>query len=205
MPGEDRRRQIIRVAIDVFSRHGFGGTTTRQIAEEAQVSEAMIFRHFATKQDLYAAILDYKFQEVCGEDWQEQMRALAARGEDEKIFRSLATRILESYREDPAFRRLIIYSAMEGHEFSRMMHQRAFPFHAFMVDYVKRRQKAGVFRRLDPDLTVFACVAMAAHFGMLTQIFGFDFIAASDRQAVDVFTGIMMAGVRKAGVRGERK
>ena len=56
MAGEDRRRQIIQVAIELFSKKGFGGTTTKQIADAAQVSEAIIFRHFNTKQELYRAI-----------------------------------------------------------------------------------------------------------------------------------------------------
>src|ERR1700692_237408 len=60
MAGEGRRRQLIEGAIDLFSKKGFGGTTTKEIAAAAGVNEAIIFRHFATKQQLYAAILDFK-------------------------------------------------------------------------------------------------------------------------------------------------
>ncbi|HEX8089911.1 MAG TPA: helix-turn-helix domain-containing protein, partial [Blastocatellia bacterium] len=64
MTGENRRRQIVSVAAKLFSRKGFSGTTTKEIAEGAGVSEAMIFRHFATKSELYAAILDDKVRQV---------------------------------------------------------------------------------------------------------------------------------------------
>ncbi len=60
MAGEERRLQILRVAVSLFSERGFRGTTTREIALAAGVSEAMVFRHFATKEELYAAILDHK-------------------------------------------------------------------------------------------------------------------------------------------------
>ena len=60
MAGEERRDQLLRVAMSLFSNHGFRGTTTKEIAHAAGVSEAMVFRHFATKEDLYAAILDHK-------------------------------------------------------------------------------------------------------------------------------------------------
>src|SRR5580765_3512786 len=60
MTAEERKLQILRVAVSLFSQRGFGGTTTREIAIAAGVSEAMVFRHFATKQELYAAILDHK-------------------------------------------------------------------------------------------------------------------------------------------------
>src|SRR6185503_18729995 len=60
MAGEERRLQILRVAVSLFSERGFRGTTTKEIAHAAGVSEAMVFRHFATKEELYAAILDHK-------------------------------------------------------------------------------------------------------------------------------------------------
>src|SRR5215207_2497876 len=56
----DRRRQIAEVAMRLFSERGFRGTTTKEIAQAAGVSEAIIFRHFATKEELYTAIIDYK-------------------------------------------------------------------------------------------------------------------------------------------------
>src|SRR6184192_1797778 len=60
MAGEERHLQILRVAMNLFSQRGFRGTTTKEIALAAGVSEAMVFRHFATKEELYSAILDHK-------------------------------------------------------------------------------------------------------------------------------------------------
>ncbi len=60
MAGEERRLQILRVAMRLFAERGFRGTTTKEIAHAAGVSEAMVFRHFATKDELYDAILDQK-------------------------------------------------------------------------------------------------------------------------------------------------
>src|ERR1039458_9227813 len=55
----DRRLQLIETALDFFSRKGFSGTTTKEIAAAAGVTEAIIFRHFPTKQDLYNAVLGH--------------------------------------------------------------------------------------------------------------------------------------------------
>src|SRR5688572_516282 len=60
MCADDRRHQIVQVAMRLFSERGFRGTTTKEIAQAAGVSEAIIFRHFATKEDLYTAIIDHK-------------------------------------------------------------------------------------------------------------------------------------------------
>jgi TetR/AcrR family transcriptional regulator len=196
MSGVDRRRQIIRVAIELFSKRGFRGTTTKQIAEAAGISEAIIFRHFAKKQDLYTAILDDKWKEASEGPWMEELRDLAERREDELLFRSIASWFLESHRKDPSFHRLLLYSGLEGHEFSKILHGRGLPFRAFLHDYVVKRQKEGAFRKCDPGLLIFSLVAMPAHFGMLTKVFGFDLLPVSDEKAVDAFSKIMLDGIR---------
>src|ERR1700687_2809897 len=60
MAGDERRMQILRCAVSLFSQRGFRGTTTKEIAHAAGISEAMVFRHFATKEELYSAILAHK-------------------------------------------------------------------------------------------------------------------------------------------------
>ena len=63
LTGEQRRQHFIDTALHLFSTRGFRGTTTKAIAAAAGVSEALLFRHFATKQDLYAAILRSKAEQ----------------------------------------------------------------------------------------------------------------------------------------------
>ncbi len=57
MDGEERRRCIVEVAMPLFARAGFAGTTTKEIAAAAGVSEALLFRHFPSKAALYEEIL----------------------------------------------------------------------------------------------------------------------------------------------------
>ena len=73
VPARDRRLQIMEAAKELFARQGFEGTTTRQIAARARVNEAIIFRHFPTKEDLYWAIIDRE-SELAG--WQPALRHL---------------------------------------------------------------------------------------------------------------------------------
>ena len=54
---EQRRVAIVEAAAPLFARHGFAGTTTRQIAAAAGVSEALMFQHFPSKAALYREIL----------------------------------------------------------------------------------------------------------------------------------------------------
>jgi AcrR family transcriptional regulator len=57
LDSEERRRAIIEAALPLFARKGFAGTTTKEIAEQARVSEALVFKHFPSKQALYQAIM----------------------------------------------------------------------------------------------------------------------------------------------------
>ncbi|MEK7313157.1 MAG: TetR/AcrR family transcriptional regulator, partial [Deltaproteobacteria bacterium] len=56
--GEERKERIVRAAENLFSKKGFKGTTTKEVAKAAGISEAVIFRYFADKSDLYAAIIN---------------------------------------------------------------------------------------------------------------------------------------------------
>lgn len=53
----DRRASILNAATSVFATEGFEGAKTQQIAAAAQVSEALVYRHFASKVALYRAVL----------------------------------------------------------------------------------------------------------------------------------------------------
>src|SRR3990172_677764 len=92
----ERRRQIIQAAADLFSRRGFGGTTTREVAAAAGISEPTIFKHFATKEELYAAIIEAKAQT---EAILETAEPAARRGGDAAVLPALAH---EKIRPTPA-------------------------------------------------------------------------------------------------------
>src|SRR5258708_18152636 len=57
LDSDERRKAIVRTAVPLFARKGFAGTTTRELAEAAGISEALLFRHFPSKQLLYREIL----------------------------------------------------------------------------------------------------------------------------------------------------
>src|SRR5437660_4412679 len=56
MSSEERRAAIVKAVRRVFAEKGFDGTTTRELAEAAGVSEALLYRHFPNKEALYLAM-----------------------------------------------------------------------------------------------------------------------------------------------------
>ena len=57
LDSDGRRKAIVSAAVPLFARNGFAGTTTRELAAAAGVSEALLFKHFPSKQLLYREIL----------------------------------------------------------------------------------------------------------------------------------------------------
>ena len=55
MNREDRRAQILDAAMSVFVEKGFTASTTLEIAKAANISEVTLFRHFASKQEIFLA------------------------------------------------------------------------------------------------------------------------------------------------------
>jgi AcrR family transcriptional regulator len=56
LSSEERRAAIIKAVRCVFAEKGFHGTTTRELADAAGVSEALLFKHFPTKEALFSAM-----------------------------------------------------------------------------------------------------------------------------------------------------
>ena len=58
LPAGERREQIIDVAIPVFAKRGFHGASMNDVADAAGVTKPVLYQHFASKQDLYLALID---------------------------------------------------------------------------------------------------------------------------------------------------
>ncbi|MDQ3819751.1 MAG: TetR/AcrR family transcriptional regulator, partial [Acidobacteriota bacterium] len=100
MEGSERRLSILRAAVRLFSQRGFRGATTKEIAQAAGISEAMVFRHFATKEELFAAILDHK---ACTEGFGDPCELVAdavRRKDDRAVFETLALTALQHHEKD---------------------------------------------------------------------------------------------------------
>ncbi|MDO3384641.1 TetR/AcrR family transcriptional regulator [Gilvimarinus sp. SDUM040013] len=61
---EQKRLQIVTAAEALFSEHGVAATSMDQIAARAEVSKRTVYNHFATKADLFAAMLEAMFAKV---------------------------------------------------------------------------------------------------------------------------------------------
>jgi TetR/AcrR family transcriptional regulator len=165
VPGSERRRQILDAAAALFAESGFTGTTTRQIAAAVGISETLLFRHFPSKDALYAASLEDRVPAASVEAWIGELRAFTRRDDDEGLFVAVTRAILESHRTVSQFHRLMLFAALEHHALARrfeLAYMR--PLGRFLCDYVARRQAEGAFRREPPEVVAHALMSVSAHF-----------------------------------------
>jgi TetR/AcrR family transcriptional regulator len=203
MPGEDRRRQLLRVAVESFAQNGFSGTKTKDIAAAAGVSEAILFRHFASKEDLYHAILDEKEATMGGERWFVEMNELAERRDDRGLFQHVARQLIRSFREDAAFHRLLLYASLEGHLLADLFHERfGLPMGDFLFRYIALRQKEGAFRECDAGVAVMFGIGSIIHYAMARHILGATNFPPSEEVIVDQFVDLILAGLEQRPAAG---
>ncbi len=196
LSSEERRDQLLRIALKLFSQRGFEGTTTKSIAAAAGVSEAIIFQHFKNKRGLYSSIFDYIAKETGFKEWEEQLRECAERFDDESLIFSMVERILKGNREDPQIQRLMFQSVLSGRPLPKGMRQRILPLHRFLCNYIAMRQEQGAFKKCDPEVAVHAIVSMPSYYGVNKRLFGVDELKMSERDMTSNFTKFLLDGLR---------
>ncbi len=133
------------------------------------MSEAIIFKHFATKEGLYTAILEAKAQT---EEILERVAPLAAARDDAVLFTTLATEIIERTQADPTLMRLLLFSALEGHALAEpFFRSRIKQINLFVSRYIRDRVAAGAFRGVDPLQAAWNFMGMITHHLLLRELF----------------------------------
>lgn len=205
LKAEDRRSQLLGIAKRLFSECGFENTTTKAIAAAAGVTEAIIFRHFASKEELYANILDRKADEIGIKTWGAELRHFAACEDDEALVLSVVKHILDADRQDAEFRKLMLQAALSGHPLRKITAQRLLPLHRFLCSYIKKRQRQGAFQKCDPKLAAYSIVSMPGYYGLAKILFGVDELTVPEDRIALGFTRLILEGLHAPGGSSHKK
>ncbi|MEO8436069.1 MAG: TetR/AcrR family transcriptional regulator [Pyrinomonadaceae bacterium] len=198
MAGEERRLQLLQVAMRLFSQRGFRGTTTKEIARAAGVSEAMVFRHFATKEDLYTAILDHKACAGGLKDPRELVADAIQRKDDSAVFEGLAIGMMNHHQNDTEFLRLLTHSALEEHQLADMFWETTVrDMYDFLGGYIRDRQRDGAFREIDTAIVVRSFMGMVIHHSLNNTLWDKTkrILNISNERAAKEFTNILLYGI----------
>ena len=167
----DRKEQILDVATPLFARQGYQGTTTKQIAERARINEALIFRHFPSKDHLYWAVIQRKISTARA---REQLREkLNINADDVDLFTEIAAEILERRAKDQSLSRLLLFSALENHKLSsRFFRTYVAEYYEVLAGFIRERMDRGEFRKVDPLLAARGFLGMVIYYSWVQELFG---------------------------------
>jgi len=192
----ERQASLIACAASLFAAKGFNGTTTKEIAKAAGISEALVFKYFPTKRALYAAILEEK---VTVGELLDAVEEAAKKRDDHRVF-TLIARYRIRPGVDPTLLRLLLFSALEGHELSDIFFGKQHKvFYEHLATYIHTRIQERAFRNVDPLLAARAFIGMVVHHRLLHEIFGVP-MHRSHEETVVTYVELFLNGLRETSI-----
>lgn len=144
---EERRRQLIEVALRQFAEQGYDGTATRDIAEEAGVAEALLFRHFPNKREILRAVIQAYGPRG---DFQALAPEIAEQPVEEALVR-IYTRRVDLLWENRLFVRLVMTESKKPGEASEEFRAMLEEGPRLVADFLRERVHAGELRSLNAE------------------------------------------------------
>jgi AcrR family transcriptional regulator len=165
LPAAERRQAIVDAALRVFSEGSYRGTTTAEIAREAGVSEPILYRHFASKRDLYLAAIEEAWKRL-RTTWEQAMAT-----EPPSAWIPIMAKSYVCLRDaKPVVSDLwmqAIVEAGDDEEVRKFLKRHMREVHRFMASVIRRVQEAGVVNA-DRDAEAEAWISLAG--GLLGTI-----------------------------------
>lgn len=142
LPAEQRKAAVLDCACGAFATGSYRGTTTAEIARKAGITEPILYRHFASKRQLYLAVLD--------ESWQRLRTLWDATIDAEEDPRFWLGAMGKAYFEsaDPKLQCADLWvqaltEASDDAEIRRFLREQMREVHAYVADAIERSQAAG--------------------------------------------------------------
>jgi AcrR family transcriptional regulator len=151
LPAAERRVALIDAALQVFGERSYGGATTAEIVRAAGVSEPILYRHFASKRDLYVACLEEMSTRLCA-----TAEAIIAEETDPREWAFAIPKAIEQLRKNAVYPSQMwvqaVSEAGEDPELAAYLRRHMRKMHAFVADIIRRAQAAGgVAADRDPE------------------------------------------------------
>ena len=167
LSGPERRAAVVETACRIFAKGSYHGSTTALIARETGVTEPVLYRHFASKRELYLACLETVWERV-RILWE---KALEREQEPSEWLRAIG----KAYLEARAAARIVLVDlwiqalteAADDPEIRRALRQQVREVHEFVAGVIRRAQEAGgILPDRDPDAEAWIFISL----GLLSTI-----------------------------------
>lgn len=163
--------RLVEAAAQLFARHGFKATTTREIAQLAALNEATLFRYFPRKPDLFLAALESHLNRV---KFSHDLQTSLVNDDDpEVVLPKLVAFFLNVLNTQPELRSLLHVAAFELPEAHKLIREHFWPIFDTLCAYFKRSSAREAIRTIDPQLAAFGLLGVVSAHHLLREVFTF--------------------------------
>ncbi len=168
----ERREAIMNAVREVFAEKGFDATTTRELAKAAGVSEALLYRHFPSKESLYTAMCDSC---LTGKQVDEYKQILALEPSSSTLVLLthflVSKMVFEMTKDKKSMDLLVVRSLLGNGDFIRAKHKgMGSALHQKFRESVAAAAKAGEMSQPAPADGLVSWMAQAVGLGMMLYL-----------------------------------
>lgn len=196
--------EVLKAALDLFARQGYGATTMRQIAQRAGTSLGNVYHHFRNKEEIFATLINRYFQALLDPDLElNRIFARASFPEDLEEMAEAIENIVERYGREIMliYIDVIEFSGKHVRWFYETMAQR---FHELYDRPMAEKKARGELGDVDPVFAVLLAVRWFFYFFTVEKYFGVPMhFGMEPRQAIHEFSRLLRRGLLPRSDRSE--
>lgn len=183
--------RILEAAVQLFSRQGFHGTGTREIAKLAGINEATIFRYFPGKKQLFWAALEIRLSRV--KMSRELLNGLSQGDSAETVLPMVFRFIVDTMSDQPELIRLLHVSALELQGGEDVYRRHLGQIFDLITAYVNEVQSSPSKGKLDSQVVTAGLIGMVVAHRSLNQLFlGRELPFASSEDATLAYSSVWL-------------
>jgi AcrR family transcriptional regulator len=154
LPADQRKKQILKSAVRVFARSNYRAAKVAEIAAEAGISEALLYKFFTSKQAIFLEILQHMSERIVA-SWQEEVD----REEDAlEALRNMGTTYFERMKKHPEELRVQFQAISEiaDKEIAERLREDHENYVHFITKVIRKGMRQGSVRKdLDVQMLAF--------------------------------------------------
>jgi len=190
---EETRKRILKSALETFSKLGYTGSTTREIARLAEITEVTLFRHFSSKEKLFEEVVHGSLP---GPDFAKIILE-AKKLEYRESLESIGLAFLDGLKHHEELIQVLYMEYRRHHELLDKIYAALVNnLSLLLADYFKELQDKGVIRVFNP--VIIAQIFLGSLFGLIEEdiLFTKHKIGENTDEAVSISIEIFVRGTK---------
>ncbi|HSV77308.1 MAG TPA: TetR/AcrR family transcriptional regulator [Bacteroidales bacterium] len=190
---EETRKRILKSALETFSKLGYTGSTTREIARLADITEVTLFRHFSSKEKLFEEVVHGSLP---GPDFAKIILE-AKKLEYSESLESIARAFLDGLKHHEELIKVLYMEYRRHHELMDKIYTALVnSLSILLAEYFKKLQDKGIIRVINP--LIMAKIFLSSLFGLFEEeiFFTKHMIGENTEVAVSVCIEIFVRGTK---------